>query len=102
MLGIKSEWLTGHVLDKSAVIARFEPDSVRPVAAAASVRCPMLFIHGDADDKIPPAFNQRNYAAVQSSDKQWISVPGGTHHNVWRVGGEGLKEKVYAFLERLR
>jgi uncharacterized protein len=102
MLGIKSEWLTGHVIGKSGVIARFEPDSVRPVAAAARVRCPMLFIHGDADDKIPIAFNQRNYESVQSSVKQWITVPGGTHHNVWRVGGEVLEQKVYAFLERLR
>jgi uncharacterized protein len=102
MLGIKSEWLTGHVLDKSAIIARFDPDSVQPVAAAARIRCPVLFIHGDADDKIPPAFNRRNYSAIHSTEKQWISVPGGTHHNVWSVGGEALKEKVYAFLERLK
>lgn len=99
MLGLRFPWLTRHVLAKSGVIARFDPFSVKPVEAAAQIRRPMLFAHGSADDKIPLDFNRRNFEAVPDARKIWIEVPGAGHNNLWAYGGEGLRARVYAFLD---
>lgn len=101
--GIKMKWLTNFVLAKSGKIAHFNPDDVKPVIAAKSITQPILFIHGDKDSKISIEFNGNNYNAVQSKDKEWITVKGAGHHNVDVVGGEDLKNKVLAFVaQRLR
>lgn len=100
MFGIRSEALTGRVLRKSGDIAHFDPKDVKPVAAAAKIDRPMLFLHGDQDDKIPIGFNRRNFEAVQSPEKQWITVPGGGHSNLWRVAGKDLERQVLAFLKQ--
>lgn len=101
MLGLHSKWLVSHVLDKSAAIADFNPRTVKPVDAAAQIDRPMLFLHGDADDKIPIEFNRRNFEAVPSADKKWITVPGGGHSNLWRVAAEPMKAQVLAFLAEM-
>ena len=98
MFGLKSKWLTDHVLNKSGNIARFDPQSVKPVVSAASIDRPILFMHGDRDNKIPIEFNRRNFAAVPASKKEWITVPGAGHGDLWRMGGNHLKAQVLAFL----
>ena len=100
LLGLRSKWLVDRVLDKSAAIAHFDPKSVKPVDAAMLINRPMLFLHGDADDKIPIGFNRRNFEAVPSPDKQWITVPGGGHSDLWRGAGIQLEKQVSAFLEQ--
>jgi pimeloyl-ACP methyl ester carboxylesterase len=101
MFGLRSRWVVHRVLEKSGRIARFDPASVKPVLAAASIDKPVLFIHGDHDEKIPIGFNRRNFEAVRSPDKQWITVAGGGHSNLWRVDGEGLSARVKAFLNSI-
>lgn len=100
MLGLRSKWMLNRVLDKSGAIAHFEPKTVKPVEAAAAIDRPVLFLHGDADDKIPIEFNRRNFEAVRSPEKQWITVPGGGHSNIWRFGGDALERQVLTFLEQ--
>jgi len=99
MFGLKSRWLTDHVLNKSGIIARFDPQSVKPVVSASAIDRPVLFMHGSRDDKIPIEFDRRNYDAVQSADKQWIMVEGAGHNDLWSVDGVDLKGRVLAFLE---
>lgn len=98
MFGVRSKTLTSRVLGKSARIARFDPATVKPVEAAARIDRPMLFMHGDADDKIPIEFNRRNYEAVPAAEKQWITVAGGGHSNLWGVDGPNLERAVSGFL----
>lgn len=100
MLGLRSKYLVQRVISKSAQIAQFDPRAVKPVEAAATIARPMLFIHGDADDKIPFEFNRRNFEAVPSADKHWVTVEGGGHSNLWRLQGERLSREVGAFLEQ--
>lgn len=100
LLGLRSQWLVDRVLHKSAAIARFDPWAVKPVEAAAGIDRPILFLHGDADDKIPMAFNRRNFEAVPTPEKQWITVPGGGHSDLWRVAGPQLTLQVEEFLRR--
>ena len=100
MLGLRNKWVVNRVLDKSGAIAHFEPKAVKPVEAAAMIDRPVLFMHGDADDKIPIEFNRRNFEAVRSPEKQWITVAGGGHSNIWGFGGDGLEQQVLSFLEQ--
>ncbi|MBK7938719.1 MAG: alpha/beta fold hydrolase [Lewinellaceae bacterium] len=100
MFGLKSKWLTNRVLNKSGNIARFDPQSVKPVVSAAAIHRPVLFMHGDRDNKIPIEFNLRNYNAVQSDEKQWITVKNAGHNNLWHAQGSDLKVRVLTFLQQ--
>jgi pimeloyl-ACP methyl ester carboxylesterase len=100
MLGFRSKKIVERVIAKSGQIAHFDPKAVKPVEAAAKIDRPMLFLHGDADDKIPIEFNRRNFEAVESSEKQWITVEGGGHSNIWKFGGDELEQQVLTFLAR--
>jgi pimeloyl-ACP methyl ester carboxylesterase len=98
LLGYKIKWLTNYVLNKSGAIAHFNPNDIKPVVAAKSITKPVLFIHGDADHKIPIEFNRNNYNAVPSNQKEWITVKGAGHHNVGAVGGEALNDAILKFV----
>lgn len=101
MLGLRSRPLTERVLRKSGAIAHFDPFSVKPVEAAATIQVPTLFIHGEADEKIPISFNRRNYEAVPNPHKRWIAVPGAKHRDVWGAAGETLHHQVMDFLNTI-
>lgn len=98
LFGIKSKWLTNVVLAKSGKIAKFNPHAVKPVVAATQITNPVLFIHGDADGKIPITFNKNNFNATNSRDKAWITVKGAGHNNVGKIGGENLKDQIMKFI----
>jgi pimeloyl-ACP methyl ester carboxylesterase len=100
LLGYKIKWLTNYVLNKSGAIAHFNPNDIKPVVAAKSTTKPVLFIHGDADHKIPIEFNRNNYNAVKNSAKVWITVPGAGHHDVGAVGGDALNDAILKFVAR--
>ncbi len=97
--GMRSKWLTDRVINKSGRIAHFEPDSVKPVIAAAQIDRPILFIHGDKDARIPMWFGERNYLASPSTGKRWYKVPGAGHNNLWKIAGDSMKQEVLLFLE---
>jgi pimeloyl-ACP methyl ester carboxylesterase len=66
----------------------FNVDAVSPERAAASIRVPVLLIHGDADIDTPPEHSRRIFAALKGP-KRLILVPGATHDQslrpeVWR------------------
>lgn len=99
--GIRSQWLTRRVLEKSAVIAGFDPFSVRPVDAASRISRPVLFIHGDKDARIPMWFGEKNFEVCPSPQKRWVKVQGGGHSDLWRKAGPLMREKVTDFLSDL-
>ncbi|MBC7778099.1 MAG: alpha/beta fold hydrolase [Phycisphaerae bacterium] len=97
--GLRSHWLTDHVLAKSGRIAHFEPDSVKPVVSAAQITRPVLFMHGDKDARIPMWFGQRNYEACPAVGKRWYIVRGAGHSNLWRIAGDTMRQEVLRFLK---
>ena len=58
----------------------------------------MLLIHGDADEKIPIAFNRDNFQALKTSDKTFYTVKGAGHEDVQAVGGADYQKKLLDFL----
>ena len=51
----------------------------------ASVRLPVLLVHGTADRYIPPRFSEALYAAA-TAPKKLLLIEGGTHNNSMRRG----------------
>ncbi len=97
----RSRWLARHVLSKSALIAKFRPFDIKPVDACRDIEQPILMVHGDADEKIPIAFNRENFAALKSADKEFLVVHGAGHNNVGEIGGENYRQKIFSFLNRV-
>jgi len=100
LFGFRSQWITNRILSKSGKIAHFDPFSVKPVAAAAQINRPILFIHGDKDSRIPMWFGQRNYEACPAPGKRWYQVPGGGHNNLRKIKGDPMQQKVFSFLKK--
>jgi pimeloyl-ACP methyl ester carboxylesterase len=97
----RSRWLVRHILSKSAIIARFRPFDIKPVDDCRDIEQPILMVHGDADEKIPIAFDRENFAALKSLDKEFFVVKGAGHDNVGEIGGAQYRQKVFGFLNRI-
>lgn len=78
-----------HIAEQQA---HFRVDAVSPVTAAASVRIPVLLIHGAADTDTPPEHSQRVLAAL-AGRKRLILVPGARHN-------QSLNGDVWTEIER--
>ncbi len=85
--------LGGFLLRRAFQVAakkgHFDIDAVSPERAAASIRVPVLLIHGAADVDTRPSHSQRVFAALKGP-KRLIIVPAATHNaslrgdDVWR------------------
>jgi uncharacterized protein len=98
--GIRSPWLARHTLDKSAVIARFDPYAVVPVESARQITQPVFVSHGDSDERIPWQLGRQNFEQVGSPDKQWYLIPNAGHNGIWKAGGAAYESALMAFLKR--
>ncbi len=100
MLKFRSRWLVRRILSRSAKIAKFSPFDIKPVESCRQIEQPMLMIHGDADEKIPLSFNQDNFKALKTSDKEFYIVKGAGHEDVREVGSAVYEQKLLGFLNR--
>lgn len=87
-----------RAFQRAAEQGHFDIDAVSPVRAAASIRVPVLLVHGDADVDTPPDHSRRIFAAL-GGPKRLILVPGGTHNSslrpdVWREIDRWIDEVV--------
>ncbi len=56
---------------------------INPVEKAAKIAIPTMIVHGDADISVPTSAGKKLYAAFpESTEKQWLAVPGAAHNNV--------------------
>jgi alpha-beta hydrolase superfamily lysophospholipase len=53
-------------------------DELRLVAESSA---PLLVMHGDADELVPPAQGQELYAASPAENKRFVKLPGATHND---------------------
>ncbi len=97
----RSRWLAQRILTKAAAIAKFRPFEIKPVESCKKIEQPVLMIHGDIDEKIPIAFNQENFKALLSKDKEFWIVRGAGHQNVGEKGGKEYLQKILHFINRV-
>lgn len=100
MLKFRSRWLVRRILSRAATIARFQPFDIKPVESCRHIEQPILMIHGDADEKIPIAFNLDNFNALKTSDKEFFTVKNAGHEDVGEMGGAAYQQKLLDFLNR--
>lgn len=100
MLKFRSRWLVRRILSRAADIAQFRPFDIKPVESCRHIEQPILMVHGDADEKIPIAFNLDNFNALKTTDKEFFIVENAGHDNVSEVGGAIYQQKLLDFLNR--
>ena len=54
-------------------------EKVNPVDIVADIKCPILFIHGEADDLIPVNDAYELYETSNNAKDELLIVPGATH-----------------------
>ena len=96
----RSRWLAQRILSKSAEIAHYKPFDIKPVESCTHIEQPILLVHGDSDEKIPMAFNQQNFTALKSKDKEFYIIKGAGHDNVGEKGGQVYLNKILSFIGR--
>jgi len=69
-----------------------------PASAAAALRIPVLLMHADGDEQVPPAHSREIAAALRHPRSRLIAVPGGHHRSVQH--DEELQGEALRFLRR--
>lgn len=101
-LKIPWHWFANDGIARATAMAHFDPDAVRPSEAARLIRRPVFVAHGDADDRIKPAYGRQIFANLASPDKTFYSVAGAGHLNVMAKGGPAYKAAILDFLRKYR
>ena len=73
-------------------------DKFKSIDKINSLQMPVLLIHGTDDKVIPYIFGQTLFKAVASSKKQFISLQGAGHNDLYDYGAE---EAIHLFIEGL-
>lgn len=98
--GFGSRQLSNKALRKAGVIAGFDPQQVKPLAAAAHIQQAVLVAHGDQDANISVEYGKSIYQALPSSQKELVIVPGADHFNLFDKGGASLNQRFIDFLQK--
>ncbi len=69
------------------------------LALVSSVRSPILFIHGEADDLVPPAMG-RALADRAGAKAEWWGIPGAGHNETYDVGDDAYARRFRDFVAR--
>lgn len=100
MFKVASRDFADDAIARAAEKARFDPDSIRPVAAAAFVEQPVFMAHGDADERIDISYGLQNFAHLASKNKQFYTVKGAHHNDLAAVGGPAYQAAMLDFLKK--
>ncbi len=65
------------------------------------VACPILIVHGDRDEIVPPAMSGRLAAAARSKVRAY-TVAGAGHNDTFEIGGEPLWHELGDFLATVK
>ena len=81
-------------------IARFDPETVRPMETARAIHRPVLLMHGTADGNITISHGQRIFHNLPPTPgNRWLPIVGGGHYGLWHAGGEPYVRAQVEFLE---
>jgi len=78
-----------------SLVIRSRFDNIQKIPA---VTCPLLLIHGDRDELVPPTMTGE-LARAAPGRVTTFTVEGGGHNDVFAAGGDGLWKAVRIFLD---
>jgi pimeloyl-ACP methyl ester carboxylesterase len=93
---LPESWFQGAV-DEAAGIAGFDPDR-GPLAAAPRTTIPILYVHGAADDQVPPKHSQELVRATPHGEL--LTVAGLTHEAAPHDGSGIIRRRAGEWFER--
>lgn len=96
--GIGIRWLSNYILANAGEIANFNPNKVKPLNDVKNIGQPILFAHGDADERISINYGKELYNNCIAKDKEFITVPDAGHNSLHAIGGDNYYNKVFHFL----
>ena len=85
-------------LHRAGEIAHFPAENISPETAAGDIQCPVLIVHGTADERVPPSDGERVFQHLRAPGCEWYPVPGAGHGGVWRKGGAEYERRLLDFL----
>ena len=94
------EWIPCGVARIAGWRAGFDPFTISPEKSAVGVLIPIFIVHGAKDKVIPLADSRTLFQSLQSPEKQWREISGGSHRNVLAEGGDELYEEMIEFYLR--
>ncbi len=65
------------------------------------VACPLLVLHGEDDDIVPPSHGRELVAAHRGPDKTYVGIPGCGHNDLSFDDGDPLDQAVRRFLRHV-
>lgn len=98
-IGIKIDPLTNNILKRAGKLADFDLQDANPAKASESIKQPILFIHGEKDNKIDISYNRENFNAIPHQNKEFYVVKDAGHYDVWNIGDKTYRDKVFAFID---
>lgn len=93
-------WFNDYVIWRAQSVASFDKSKVHPIDACKNINQAVLLVHGSQDDRISIDYAEANFAAIKSNNKEFITVKGANHINVWKVGGADYKNIVLNFIKK--
>lgn len=81
----------------TALLARYDLAEACPRRAVARTKLPILFIHGDADDFVPPRMAEELFSASGGAKELYL-VTGAGHAQAYQTAGAAYAERVAAFI----
>lgn len=91
------KFFTPGILLMARIFYGFEV--VDPVDRVADVSCPILFIHGEIDDRVPVEHAHRLYQASNNPDDALWIVPNVSHCQAYLTDPTGYVDRVTDFFE---
>lgn len=77
---------------------KFDIETIEPVVLASHIKCPVMLIHGTADQLISTAHSQHIYDALQGDKELWI-VEGVRHARAARHAKREYRERLTRFFQ---
>ncbi|MGK7925280.1 MAG: alpha/beta hydrolase [Spirulina sp.] len=67
-----------------------------------TLQMPILFVHGDADRRVPSWMSQTLYETAKTPLKDLYIVPEGDHDRIAEIGGEAYYRKLKEFIQEVQ
>lgn len=79
----------------------FPGDRFPNIDRIPNINSPLLIVHGERDNIIPPKHGRRLFDAHPGPDKKYFEVPEAGHNNLFRVGGDAIDAEILGFARRV-
>ncbi len=80
-----------------SILARLVPQRFDSLSRIGRIRCPVLFIHGDADEIVPFEHSRALFAAAPEP-KTFYEIRGAGHNDTYLIGGEPYFAAIREFI----